>query len=248
MSIVIGKRRHARKDNKGDSAGMMLTSLMDIFIVLVLYLLVNQGTGVELDPPGTVTALIVRVDVGKGPGKRTWKDYYVNNWFHHWGAEADRKALRHYANTDPHYTVYGFLGGTVAPLDKEGQKLVDRYKPAYGGIIFHGRVAKADTPKEAFVKLKELVPNAVVTDGPHGAYVRFGGAEAHVPAFPCEPKDLTGAGDMFAGAFLYGVTHGVEPVRAARAANYLAMKVITQVGARLHHGTRELWDEALSAM
>lgn len=54
MNIVIGKRRRARSDNKGDSAGMMLTSLMDIFIVLVLYLLVNQGTGVELDPPENV--------------------------------------------------------------------------------------------------------------------------------------------------------------------------------------------------
>jgi biopolymer transport protein ExbD len=51
MSIVIGKRRRARRESMGDSTGMMLTSLMDIFIVLVLYLLVNQGTGVELDPP-----------------------------------------------------------------------------------------------------------------------------------------------------------------------------------------------------
>src|SRR5215210_6329581 len=47
---------------------------------------------------------------------------------------------------------------------------------------------------EAFKKLKELVPNCVVTDGPNGAFVRFGGAEHHVPAFACEPKDLTGAG------------------------------------------------------
>ena len=56
-----------------------------------------------------------------------------------------------------------------------------------------------------------------MTDGPNGAFVRYGGDEAHVPAFPCEPKDLTGAGDMFAGAFLYGITHGVAPDRAARA-------------------------------
>jgi sugar/nucleoside kinase (ribokinase family) len=97
----------------------------------------------------------------------------------------------------------------------------------------------------AFAKLRDIVPAAVVTDGPNGAFVRFGGAEAHVPAFPCEPKDLTGAGDMFAGAFLYGVTHGVPPARAARAGNFLAMKVITQFGARLHHGTRQYWDEAL---
>jgi sugar/nucleoside kinase (ribokinase family) len=107
-------------------------------------------------------------------------------------------------------------------------------------------VAKTDTATEAFAQLKNLVPNVVVTDGPHGAYVRFNGSEAVVPAFACEPKDLTGAGDMFAGAFLYGVTHGVPPAKAARAACYLSMKVITQVGARLHHGTREFWDGALA--
>src|SRR5947209_4231490 len=99
----------------------------------------------------------------------------------------------------------------------------------------------------AFRKLHHIVPAAVVTDGPNGAYVRFGAEETHVPAFPCEPKDLTGAGDMLAGAFLYGVTHDIPPARAVRAANYLAMKVITQFGARLHHGTRAFWDEVLSA-
>ncbi len=99
--------------------------------------------------------------------------------------------------------------------------------------------------EEAFVKLKDVVPSAVVTDGPHGAYVRHARVEAHVAAFPCTPMDLTGAGDMLAGAFLYGVTHGFAADKAARGACYLAMKVITQVGARLHHGTRQFWDEAL---
>jgi sugar/nucleoside kinase (ribokinase family) len=106
--------------------------------------------------------------------------------------------------------------------------------------------AKTQTVPEAFAKLKELVPAVVVTDGPHGAHVRYGGTEAHVPAYPCTPKDLTGAGDMFAGAFLYGITHGVAPEKAARGACFLSMKVITQVGARLHHGTRQFWDEALA--
>jgi sugar/nucleoside kinase (ribokinase family) len=108
-------------------------------------------------------------------------------------------------------------------------------------------VTGAPAAGEAFAKLKGVVPSAVVTDGPNGAYVRHCGVEAHVPASPCEPKDLTGAGDMFAGAFLYGITHGVAPDRAARAGCFLAMKVITQVGARLHHGTRHFWDEALAS-
>src|SRR6267154_1146448 len=88
-------------------------------------------------------------------------------------------------------------------------------------------LANPDTGQGA---VRDAVPAAVVTAGPNGAFVRFGGQEAHVPAFPCEPKDLTGAGDMLAGAFLYGITHGVEPAIAVRAANFLAMKVITQIG------------------
>jgi sugar/nucleoside kinase (ribokinase family) len=107
-------------------------------------------------------------------------------------------------------------------------------------------VAGASTVPEAFAKLKDIVPSCVVTDGPNGAFIRYGGREYHVPAFACEPKDLTGAGDMFAGSFLYGITHGVAPEKAARGANYLAMKVITQVGARLHHGAKSHWEHALN--
>jgi sugar/nucleoside kinase (ribokinase family) len=108
-------------------------------------------------------------------------------------------------------------------------------------------VAGTSNAEEAFKKLKEKVPSVVVTNGPHDAFIRHNGAEAHIPAFPSEPKDLTGAGDMFAGAYLYGITHGVPPVKAARAANFLSHKVIMQVGARLHHGTRQFWDECLSS-
>jgi sugar/nucleoside kinase (ribokinase family) len=104
----------------------------------------------------------------------------------------------------------------------------------------------ASTAEDAFKKLKDKVPSVVVTNGARGALIRHGGSEAHVAAFPCDPKDLTGAGDMFAGSFLYGISHGVAPEDAARAASYLSRKVITQIGARLHHGTRQYWDECLA--
>ena len=107
-------------------------------------------------------------------------------------------------------------------------------------------VTGASTAEAAFEKLNGSIASVVVTNGPHGAYVRHNGASAHVPAFPTEPKDLTGAGDMFAGAFLYGITHGVSAEKAARAASFLSHKVISQVGARLHHGTKTFWEEALS--
>lgn len=55
MSIVSSKRRKKKGQEEGsESTGMMLTSLMDIFIVLVLYLLVNQSDGVNIEPPNRV--------------------------------------------------------------------------------------------------------------------------------------------------------------------------------------------------
>src|SRR5437899_11947 len=81
-------------------------------------------------------------------------------------------------------------------------------------------VAKAQSAEEAFAKLKGVVPSVVVTAGAQGVYVRHGGVEAHVPAFACQPKDLTGAGDMLAGGFLYGITHGIDARKAALGACY----------------------------
>ncbi|MCI0700247.1 MAG: adenosine kinase [Planctomycetia bacterium] len=107
-------------------------------------------------------------------------------------------------------------------------------------------VAGGSSAEEAFGKLKGIVPNAVVTDGPNGAFLRYHGAEHHISAFKCKPVDLTGAGDMFAGAFFYGITHGIPPEKAAHAGNFLAMKVITQIGARLHHGAKDFWAETIA--
>src|SRR4029434_8158112 len=62
-------------------------------------------------------------------------------------------------------------------------------------------VTGASTAEEAFEKLNGTIPSVVVTNGPNGAYVRHAGVSTHVPAFRTEPKDLTGAGGVFAVAF-----------------------------------------------
>ena len=51
---IAWRKKLPRRRGSTDSAGMMLTSLMDIFIVLVLYLLVNQGDGINLQLPDGV--------------------------------------------------------------------------------------------------------------------------------------------------------------------------------------------------
>ena len=89
--------------------------------------------------------------------------------------------------------------------------------------------------------LKDRFPHVVLTAGPRGAFIWWEGEELHVPAFSCQPRDLTGAGDAFAGGFLYGINHGLTPAEAARKACFLAHNVIVQVGARLKGDVQKLW-------
>lgn len=96
--------------------------------------------------------------------------------------------------------------------------------------------------EEAFRQLKGMVPGAAVTRGAQGAWVWFGGEEVRVASPSVEAVDATGAGDMFAGALLYGLTHGYSLEEAALRACFMASRIITQVGARFSEGTRDHWD------
>jgi sugar/nucleoside kinase (ribokinase family) len=44
--------------------------------------------------------------------------------------------------------------------------------------------------------------------------------------------DTTGAGDLFAAGFLYGLTHGYDPESCGRLAGLCAAEVISHLGAR----------------
>jgi sugar/nucleoside kinase (ribokinase family) len=56
--------------------------------------------------------------------------------------------------------------------------------------------------------------------------------------------DTTGAGDLFAAGFLYGLTHGANPERCARLGSLCAGEVITHLGARPQRDLGALADEA----
>ncbi len=104
-------------------------------------------------------------------------------------------------------------------------------------------VATADGALDALASGKRF---AVVPAGADGAHIEYEDRRFHCPAVPCRPVDLTGAGDAFAGAFLAGLASGVDVEEAARSANHIAMRAITQVGARLQGDVRSWWKAALA--
>ncbi|MEM1065801.1 MAG: adenosine kinase [Pseudomonadota bacterium] len=70
------------------------------------------------------------------------------------------------------------------------------------------------------------------TDGENGAYILNGDARWHAPAEAVEIVDATGAGDLFAGAFLWAITHGFSLETAGRMGCVAASEVIGHIGAR----------------
>ena len=72
-----------------------------------------------------------------------------------------------------------------------------------------------------------------VTRGPGGALVWDGESSIAVSGFPVEAVDTNGAGDLFAGAFLFGVTNGYDPAQSAKLATYASSRVVAKYGPRL---------------
>ena len=82
-------------------------------------------------------------------------------------------------------------------------------------------------------QLSQLARTVCLTRGPQGCVVIKGGQQTVVPAATVKALDTNGAGDMFAGAFLYAVTHGHSHTQAAWLANQAAAQVVSQYGNRL---------------
>lgn len=84
-----------------------------------------------------------------------------------------------------------------------------------------------------------------VTLGAMGSVVLTAHGPVEVPAQPVnEVVDTTGAGDLYAAGFLYGLTHGADPEGCARLGALCAGEIIGHLGARPRHDLRALATEA----
>ncbi|MGB0845828.1 MAG: adenosine kinase [Thiolinea sp.] len=102
----------------------------------------------------------------------------------------------------------------------------------------------ADSIEAAVEQLITKTDKLVVTLGREGALVaNSDGSQIRVPTQTVEAVDTNGAGDMFAGAFLYGVTQGMSDEQAATLANRAAGQIVTVFGARLD---REVQQQVLA--
>jgi sugar/nucleoside kinase (ribokinase family) len=95
--------------------------------------------------------------------------------------------------------------------------------------------------EDALAQAAREAPMVVCTQGAEGVVVLSGGERAEVPAVPVTPVDATGAGDLFAAGFLYGLATGRPLEAAGRMGCVAAAEVIGHYGARPEADLRALF-------
>lgn len=89
-----------------------------------------------------------------------------------------------------------------------------------------------DSAKEA---LKKYAKQFAITLGSSGATIYNGSDFINIKPFPISAVDTTGAGDMFAGAFLYAINHGYSHEKAGSLASAASSAIVGQYGPRLEN-------------
>jgi sugar/nucleoside kinase (ribokinase family) len=135
--------------------------------------------------------------------------------------------------------------GTALALGLSDARLVGRHRGVLeeltGGlvdIVFANEselltLSGGENAPEALEAIARPGLTVVVTRGANGAMVGTPEGILEVPAVAIDKVvDLTGAGDLFAAGFCFGVTHGCDLAGAARLGALAASEVIGHLGAR----------------
>ena len=90
-----------------------------------------------------------------------------------------------------------------------------------------------DSIEGAAETIKTFAKNFAITLGSKGALIYDGNTLIETPPHTVKAVDTNGAGDMFAGAFLYGITNGMNTIEAGKLASLASARVVSQFGPRL---------------
>lgn len=89
------------------------------------------------------------------------------------------------------------------------------------------------TPEEAVSKLAAITEIAIVKAGCNGSWVQKGNTKILVPANPIKRIDSTGAGDLYAAGFIYGLTRNMPLDECGHIGTLLAENVIQVIGPKI---------------
>lgn len=128
-----------------------------------------------------------------------------------------------------------FSDSSMVKYFKEG--LDEFLTPGVDILFCNQEEAEIYTGKEgiepAMEALLQFARQVVITRGKNGALIGTKERRIQVPGFKVQAIDTNGAGDMFAGAYLFGISQGLTPAQAGTLASRSAAEVVSNYGPRL---------------
>lgn len=94
-------------------------------------------------------------------------------------------------------------------------------------------MAGTDNMEDAIAYCQKIAKKFAITRGGRGSLIFDGENTLDINPVPVKAIDTVGAGDMYAGAFLYGITHGLSYAQAGHIASVGASKIVSRYGPRL---------------
>lgn len=131
---------------------------------------------------------------------------------------------------------------------EENRDFLDQILLEYVDIVFANEseasiYAGKEDPGEAAKKISEKCRIAAVKCGPNGSIIQQGNSQFKIEPEVSEAVDTTGAGDLYAAGFFYGLMNGFHLQKCGQMGSILGGKVVEIVGARMD-GSR--WKEIKS--
>ncbi len=95
------------------------------------------------------------------------------------------------------------------------------------------KMAETEDMSAAIDHMKTLAKCFAITRGSQGSLIYDGQQVLEIAAVPVQAVDTVGAGDIYAGAVLYGITNGMSYAEAGHLGSVAAAKLVASLGPRL---------------
>lgn len=127
---------------------------------------------------------------------------------------------------------------------EDNRDFLNELMPQIDIVFANEEEAKALTQKSAEESLHEIAENveiAIVKIGKKGSLIKRGEEVVTIGCNKVDVVDTTGAGDMYAAGFLYGLINGFDLKKCGTIGNLLAESIIQVIGAKMDENRWKLF-------
>lgn len=193
------------------------------------------GTSAQLDDSNIDFESAIFRDSSAEFGKDDW--LYIEGYLaFNPSVQSAIEQLKRFAHTKEMKVAVSFADPAVVKFGREGIEtmLADGVDAIFcncdEAMIFTGQADHQAATQD----LLNVTKLAIVTNGAAGTFVATHSETLYVPALEVETLiNTNGAGDNFAGAFLFGLSQGYDLAKCGELASLVASQVIQRFGARL---------------